>query len=130
MADGEQIGSPDGKETLGWNELGFVPWQSFRSMAPPILSLEVSRLGELIEASRQIEFRNALVKTRYELDLFVDALKRCEGGPTTIDTAHLQSAILNLPLDYPGIDPKTVRTLAYILDRLQYVHDRIRFVYQ
>lgn len=131
MASEEKgIGTGDPTQAPGWNELGFVPWNSFRRMAPSILTLEVTRLGELIGGAVEIEFRNALVKTRYELGLFVDSLSTGNGRAAGFDTVHLQAAILNLPLDYPGIDAKTVETLTYILDRLQYVHNRIRFVYQ
>ena len=130
VSDERHTGLHDAPEGRGWNELGFVPWRSFRRMAPSILGLEVSRLGELIAEASDIEFRNALVKTRYELELFIDDLKARTGKSASFDTVHLQAAILNLPVDYPGIDSKTVRTLAYILDRLQYVHNRIRFVYQ
>lgn len=119
----------DRGDTLGWNELGFVPWRSFRRMAPSILQLEVSRLSQLIDGTSPLDLRNALVKSRYELASFIVDLET-EGPPDELDTIHLMSAILNLPVDYPGIDPETGQTLAYILDRLQNVHNRIRFVYQ
>ncbi|HEY5565592.1 MAG TPA: hypothetical protein VIL33_08375 [Rhodothermia bacterium] len=113
----------------GWNELGFVPWRSFQRMAPSILQLEVTRLGELISAAGALDIRNALVKSRYELTAFIAALEK-EGSPDKLETSRLQAAIVNLPLEYPGIDSETGETLAYILNRLQYVHNRIRFVYQ
>lgn len=128
MISGKQTSdlSPAGP---GWNEVDFVPWRSFRRMAPSILNLEVTRLGSLIGRPGSLEFRNALVKSRYELATFIGILQE-EGPPEKLDTVHLTSAIVNLPLGYPGIDSETARTLAYILDRLQYVHNRIRFVYQ
>ena len=119
-----------GEATPGWNELGFVPVQSFRRMAPSILNLEVSRLGDLIAGTADMEFRNALVKSRYELQAFVDDLAAAAAGTTDLDPRHLRAAIVNLPLGYPEVSSAEEETLAYILDRLEYVHNRIRFVYK
>ena len=117
------------KGAPGWNELGFVPWQSFRRMAPSILMLEISRLADLIASADEMEFRNALVKSRYELQAFIADLEASSATADSVEMEHLQAAILNLPVGYPDVSAEDAATLAYILDRLEYVHNRIRFVY-
>lgn len=130
VSDKRRIDSDLAEQVPGWNELQFVPWQSFRRMVPSIVGLEISRIGDLIEVAASVEFRNALVKVRYELELFVEQLKTSERAAVEVDTLHLASAILNIPIGSPGIEANTAATLEYILDRLKYVHGRIRFVYQ
>jgi hypothetical protein len=132
MAYGEeQLERPDrGHVANEWNELDFVPWQAFRRMAPSILNLELNRLADLMAQAQNLEYRNALVRARYELEAFVAAFEESVGQPQQLPLARLQAAIVNLPIEYPEIGPEAQETLAYILDRLQYVHTRIRFVYQ
>jgi len=98
-------------------------------MAPSILTLEISRLADLIASADEMEFRNALVKSRYELQAFIADLEASSATADSVEMEHLQAAILNLPVGYPDVSAEKAATLAYILDRLEYVHNRIRFVY-
>jgi hypothetical protein len=113
------------------NELQFLDWDEFRQMAPTILQLEITRLGTLIDASRDdTDFRNALVRARYELKRFVDCVQ--EAGKATVEQAcasHLQAALLAVSLAPAPSDETTARTLAYVTDRLTYVNDRLPLIY-
>ena len=113
------------------NEIQFLSWEEFRQMAPSILQLEVTRLGGLIDAAGSAtDFRNALVKARFEVKRFIACMQEAE--KETIDAAcalHLQTALLNVSLVNTGRDEKTTATLDYIIDRLKYVNDRIAFIY-
>jgi len=100
-------------------------------MAPSILQLEITRLGTLIDAApNTTDLRNTLVKARFELRRFVACLRQAEkesvaatcGGP-------LQTALLTVSLANIHQDDETTATLAYVIDRLQYVHDRIGLIY-
>ena len=44
-------------------------------MAPSILGLEIRRMGDLIESTNNIDFRNALVVARFEAERFVARFK-------------------------------------------------------
>ncbi len=116
---------------MPWNELEFVPWSQFHRMAPSILRLEISRLGDLIRsAGSDLEMRNALVRVRYELLEFLVAVERCEDGKISESaTERLDLAIVHLPLDRATEDAKMHASLKYILDRLRSVKRRINFIY-
>ncbi len=113
------------------NEIQFLSWTEFRQMAPSILQLEVTRLGTLIDASAgTTDFRNALVKARFEVKQFIACVQQAE--QETVEEAcapHLQAALLNVSLVNTNRDEETTATLNYLLDRLKYVHDRIPLIY-
>ncbi len=113
------------------NEIQFLRWQEFRQMAPSILQLEVTRLGTLIDASGEAtNFRNALVKARFEVKGFIACVQQAE-KETVEETCgpHLQAALLNVTLVNTNRDEKTTATLNYVIDRLKYVNDRIALIY-
>ena len=112
------------------NEIQFLSWDEFRQMAPSILQLEVTRLGTLIDAAGATDFRNALVKARFEVKRFIACVQDAE-KETVEDgcAAHLQTALLNVSLVNANLDEKTTATLHYIIDRLKYVNDRIALIY-
>jgi hypothetical protein len=114
-----------------WNELEFISWEEFRQMAPSILQLEISRIGEIINRfPEDTDFRNTLVKSRFELKKFVECLARSDKASLAENCAkHLDTAIINLAVDTAGLDEKTVQTRDYILDRLNYVYNRISLIY-
>ena len=114
-----------------WNELQFLSWNEFRQMAPSILQLEVTRLGTLIDTSgKATDFRNALVKARFEVKRFVACLEQAD-KETVEDAcaAHLQAALLNVSLVHTNRDEATAARLDYVIDRLKYVNDRIALIY-
>lgn len=117
---------------MPWNEIEFLPWDRFHRMAPSILKLEISRLDDLIRAAGDdFDIRNALVRVRYELSGFLVELDQTGGDRLTPAAArHLETAILNLPLDQvePGTDLHA--SLKYVLDRLRSVHKRIDLIYR
>ncbi len=114
-----------------WNELDFLSWDAFRRMAPPVLRLEITRIERLLAAEAlPLDVHNALVRVRFALNTFLTCLAGSDR--TTFDgtcVPHLDAALLNLPLAFPDLDAPTRETLAYVLDRLRYIHDRIRLIY-
>lgn len=103
------------------NELQFLRSENFRQMAPPILRLEVDRLGRLIEAlPADLEARNALVRARFALTRFIEELG---------DATHLEAILMNLALLDGRLEPGQQAVLRYIADRIQYVHDRLPLLY-
>jgi hypothetical protein len=113
------------------NEIQFLSWKEFRQMAPSILRLEITRLGELIDAAPPdaLDVRNALVKARFEVQRFVACLENAEKESVDACASHLQTALLALSFDEQALDPASRQTCAYILDRLTYVLNRIALVY-
>ncbi len=113
------------------NEIQFLSWTEFRQMAPSILQLEMTRLGTLIDAAGgATDFRNALVKARFEVKQFIACVQQAE--QETVEEAcapHLQAALLNVSLVNTNRDEETTATLNYVMDRLKYVHDRIPLIY-
>lgn len=116
---------------MSWNELEFVSWRQFHQMAPPIMRLEVTRLGQLIgRAGSNHEMRNALVKVRYELLEFVVAIEQCKDGCLSgWARDRLDAAIVNVPLDQADPDGDVYASLTYVLDRLNSIQKRIDFIY-
>jgi hypothetical protein len=113
------------------NEIQFLSWDEFRQMAPSILQLEITRLGTLIDAAPDTtDFRNTLVKARYELKRFVACLRKAQ-KETVVATCSdpLQTALLTVSLANTKRDAERTATLAYVIDRLKYVHDRIGLIY-
>lgn len=113
------------------NEIQFLSWEEFRQMVPSILGLEVTRLGTLIDAAGgATDYRNALVKARFEVKRFIACVQDAEKDMVEDACAlHLQTALLNISLVNANRDPKTAATLVYIIDRLNYVNDRIALIY-
>ncbi|MFQ5568844.1 MAG: hypothetical protein ACE5G0_04165 [Rhodothermales bacterium] len=113
------------------NEIQFLSWEEFKQMAPSILQLEITRLGALIDASEDAtDFRNALVKARYELKQFIACLPQTEKTQiAAICASHLQVALLNVTLANTSRDAATTDTLQYVIDRLTYVLERIQWIY-
>ncbi len=113
------------------NEIQFLSWTEFRQMAPSILQLEVTRLGTVIDASRgATDFRNVLVKARFEVKQFIACVQQAE--QETVEEAcvpHLQAALLNVSLVNTNRDEETTAALHYVMDRLNYVNDRIALIY-
>jgi hypothetical protein len=117
--------------TVDWNEIQFLSWSEFRQMTPSILQLEVTRLGGIIEEIHDdTEFHNSLVRARFALQRFIACVK--ETRKDTLEDScveHLRAAIMNASIQPEGLDEHTRTTLAYVIDRLNYVHDRIRLIY-
>jgi hypothetical protein len=116
---------------MPWNEIEYLPWDRFHRMTPPILALEISRLDDLIRSSgNDIDLRNALVKVRYELTSFLNELESDPNGLSATTSGHLETAILNLPLDRVTAGGAVHTKLSYVLDRLQSIHKRIELLYR
>lgn len=113
------------------NEIQFLSWTEFRQMAPSILQLEVTRLGTLIDAAGgATDFRNALVKARFEMKQFIACVQQADKETVEATCApHLQAALLTVSLVNANLDEKTTATLDYVIDRLTYFNDRIPFIY-
>ena len=115
-----------------WNELEFLSWKQFKQMAPSIIQLEISRTGDMINApSSHIDFRNVLVRSRFELKIFQECLQQAEKPPLADScVAHLRTAILRLSLQSQIQDKGAAATLKYICDRLNAVLRRIDLLFQ
>jgi hypothetical protein len=111
-----------------WNELRYISWREFRKMTPPIIKLEIDRVGKLLEKIQAgSENYNTLVKSRYELSQFVKCLEQAQFPPLNEKcTGHLSKAILNL--SFKDTDD-TSEEIHYVLDRLKHVYDRIGMIY-
>jgi hypothetical protein len=114
-----------------WNELEFLSWPEFKRMAPSVIRLEITRLGKLIDQfPPESEFRNILVKARFELTKFVDDLQKTARPPLTdFCISHLQAAILALSIGKNQLAEAPAAALDYILERLNYVYQRINLIY-
>ena len=113
------------------NEIQFLSWTEFRQMAPSILQLEVTRLGTVIDASGgATDFRNALVKARFEVKQFIACVQQAEQETVEqVCALHLQAALLNVSLVNTNLNEAMTATLDYVTDRLKYVNDRIALIY-
>lgn len=100
-------------------------------MAPAIIQLEISRLEEMIGSLQaDSDFRNALVKARFELKKFSECLARAAKEDLESACAgHLRNAIISLSFQSPGLDERAAGTRQYILERLTHVYNRIPLVY-
>lgn len=116
-----------------WNELEYISWKEFKKMAPPIIKLEINRIGKLIPSlSFNSDLHNTLIKTRYELKQFVECLEETKSPPLPDScTDHLSNAlrVAILTLSLEDADDEVSKTIHYILDRLNYVHNRIGMIY-
>ena len=116
---------------INWNEIQFLSGSEFRQMAPSILQLEITRLGKCIRSCPEgSDFNTGLVRARFELTQFIACLKRAQKDSLQrICVPHLQVAIMNLSIQPTDLDLQTKETCRYVLDRLTYVHHRIRLIY-
>ena len=114
-----------------WNELAFMRWNDFRKMAPPILKLEIRRLSQLLQkVGLDTELHNAMVRARFEVKQVVQALESTEAQPEQDEYgSRLSSAILSLSAIQPLCDAETSETVDYIIDRLNYIYDRLKLLY-
>ena len=134
------IGLPDTHNDLmplsslkpDWNEIEFLSWKAFKQMAPSIIQLEISRIGAIINNPKtHIDFRNVLVRARFELKRFQECLHQAAGPPLRVScVVHLRTAIMCLSISNQIQDKKTGATLKYICDRLNSVMKRIDLIFQ
>ena len=117
---------------LQWNELEFLSWKEFKQMAPSIIQLEISRIGGIVNApGTHIDFRNVLVKARFEVRRFKECLQQADRPPLKDScVARLRTAIICLSLQDQIQDKKTATTLKYICDRLNSVLKRTDLIFQ
>jgi len=115
-----------------WNELEYISWKEFKQMAPSIVKLESSRLEKVIQTVQPgNDVYNALIKARYELKQFIRCLDQTEKPPISDKCAdHLNKAILSLSIESTGLNDKIIEAVDYILDRLNYVHNRLGMIYE
>ena len=115
-----------------WNELEFLSWKEFKQMAPSIVQLEISRIGDMIDApATHIDYRNALVRARFELRNFQECLRQADGPPLSDScVAHLRTAIIGLSMQNQIQDEHEATTLNYICDKLNSVLKRIDLIFQ
>ncbi len=100
-------------------------------MAPAILQLEITRISRLLQSFQlDTNFHNALVKVRFELKSFVECLEKTTRAQVESNCAvHLQNALIYMPATIETLDQTTRETLDYILDRIKYLNERIKFIY-
>lgn len=125
------IGPAAGEAPQSFNEIQFLSWNEFRRMAPAIAGLEAARLARLISRLPvDHPLHNALVKARFEVGRFLEMLKteECEEAVPAL-ALPLGAALLSLALRQGSADDETEAALHYVVDRLQYLHDRISLIY-
>ena len=115
-----------------WNELEFLSWKEFKQMAPCIIQLEISRIGDIIDApATHIDYRNVLVRVRFELRNFQECLRQADGPPLRDScVAHLWTAILGLSIQNQIQDENAATILKYICDKLNSVLNRIDLIFE
>lgn len=113
------------------NELQFVGWKKFREMVPSIVQLEVSRLERVVDGVQEnTELYNAVVKARFELKAFADALQNADKDDLEETCApHLEAAMLTVSMTPGDREGEVAETLRYVADRLEHIHDRMELIY-
>lgn len=114
-----------------WNEIQFLSWDKFKGMTPSIVQLEITRITKLMRmGSLNLEDHNALVRVRYALKQFIACLETAEKD-TMEDTCgpFVTQALMNMPAPESIMDVEAAKTLAYIVERIQDLHQRIPLVY-
>ena len=114
------------------NEIPYLRWSEFRQMAPPILQLEVTRLeGVMAGTLGDLDRHNLLVRARYEILRFIDALGGAEQATAgAVCAPPLRAALVAVTAAATASDDEEeAATLRYVLDRLAYVLDRLPLVY-
>lgn len=119
------------RQTADWNELEFLSWKEFQQMAPSIIQLEITRLGQLtVIPNDDTDIHNALVKARFELTKLGKYIASSDKNTQTdVFLPYLSNAILNITAIIGNTDSETRQILDYVLDRLHYVSNRIRLIY-
>lgn len=119
------------KDLSGWNELEFLSWEEFLQMAPSILQLEISRLGKLLDTPLDDpDLHNALVKGRYQLKCCAEKIEGIEKATVeSILSPFLTEAAFQISAALNSSESSIDKTLHYILDRIAYIHNRIRMIY-
>ena len=115
-----------------WNEIQFLSWSEFKQMAPAILQLEVNRLDRMIRGLLQdTDLHNRLVRARFALKKFIACLAQAEQDTLEETCApYLRAAIMSFSVQpEDGLHAQERETCRYILDRLNYVNDRIALIY-
>jgi len=115
----------------GWNELQFLSWGEFRHMAPSILRLEITRLGKVMRTlSVETDLYNSLARARFDLQQFVAGVEKLEKNALDEGcVSYLRAAIMSLSFPPQDLDTETRKTCRYVLDRLNYVYNRIGLIY-
>ncbi len=137
----DDITSPPGEVGFGWNEIQFLEWDELLRMAPPIVGLEIKRLGS---AADQVppgsELYNMLVGARFELRRFLELLNADAGGdeadrrpaPDGTETAagHLESALICLGLCQNSAEGDVLGVVEYATDRMSHILERTKLLYR
>lgn len=115
--------------TFGWNELDFLDSHELRQMGPAIIRLEIDRLSEVLRSQGlEPESSDCVRRARYELKTFADSLETDAGGAEL--APRLEVAAINLAGVLEGtIEPDAVLKVGYVLDRVQYLRNRISLLY-
>ena len=114
-----------------WNEIQFLSWDKFKGMTPSIVQLEITRITKLMRTGvLDLDEHNALVRVRYALKQFIDCLEA-----STLDNMEetcgpfATQALMNMP-DISAVEnEEAAETLAYIVDRIKDLLQRIPLVY-
>ena len=114
-----------------WNELQWLSWGEFQQMAPAILQLEVDKMQTILQdVAGDTDWRNNVVRARFAVRKFIACLADANKD-TIVESCcpHLRIAIMSLSIQPDNLGTKTRDTCGYVIDRLTYIHDRIRLIY-
>ena len=76
------------------------------------------------------DFYNSLARARFDLQQFVAGVEKLEKNPLDAKCAsHLRAAIMSLSFPPEDLDTEKRKTCRYVLDRLNYVYNRIGLIY-
>ena len=109
------------------NEIQYLSWKEFQRMTPAILSLEVTRLGEILaEEEWTLSRRNELVRARYALRQFIDCVAKSmhsevDSCSRLIESSYLHAAAVAREASMPSLD--------YVVDRLRTIRARMSYIY-
>jgi len=106
-----------------WNELEFLSWKEFQQMGPAIIQLEITRISKLLrQFTSEMDFYNALVKARFELNQFIAGVEKTTQAPLPNDCSDpLRRAIVAISMQEIELDEDADQTLQYVLDRLKII---------
>ena len=114
-----------------WNEIQFLSWDKFKSMAPSIVQLEITRITKLMRTGKlDLEDHNALVRVRFALKQFANCLE--DAQKDTMQEAcgpFVTQALMSMPEPASIEDADMAETLTYVVDRIKDLHQRIPLVY-
>ncbi len=101
------------------NEIHFIDRDEFVQMAPAIVQLEISRLGDMLhDIEPGSDIYTTLVTVRHHLSLFHDELNR---DVDARNIEHLDAAIVCLSFPDSETTETTRDTMVYVADRLGYI---------